>query len=136
MGQRLREGQGLLTPLHGLRGIAQAPQRVGRDGQAMHPKCLTMAFRQSPLHRRVGEGNPLLQVRPSGGVFAQVAQDDPERIVGLHEGQWCGHTLRQSAELFAQLSRHCQCPRVLIADFRGQKMTHTFPPTVAEVMGT
>ncbi len=114
MGQLLRQGQGLLTPPHGLRGIAQAPQRVGRDGQAMHPKRLTLAFRQGPLHRRVGEGDPLLEVRPSGGVFAQVAQDDPERIVGLQEVRRCGRALRQSQELFAQLSRRWQCSQVLI----------------------
>ena len=55
---------GLLTPPHGLRRIAQAPQRVGRIGQAPHPRRHAMAERQGALRRRVGEGDPLLEVRP------------------------------------------------------------------------
>ena len=48
MGQRLGQGQGLLTPLHGLRRIAQAPQRDGRIGQAPHPRRLAMAEHAGP----------------------------------------------------------------------------------------
>src|SRR4029450_5561228 len=105
MGQLLRQGQGLLTPPYSLRGIAQAPERVGPYGQAPHPKRLALAERQGPLRRRVGEGDPLLEVCPSGGVFAQVAQDDPERIVGLQEVRRCSRVLRQSEGLFTQLPR-------------------------------
>jgi hypothetical protein len=42
-----------------------------------------MAERQGPLLRRVGEGDPLLKVRLGRGVFAQVEEGAPERVVGL-----------------------------------------------------
>jgi hypothetical protein len=72
MGQRLGQGQRLLAPPHGLRRIAQAPQRIGRKGKAHHPRRLVMAVRQGTLRRRVDEDDPLLEVRPGGGIIAQV----------------------------------------------------------------
>jgi hypothetical protein len=72
MGQRLGQGQRLLAPPHGLRRIAQAPQRIGPKGQAHYPRRLVMAVRQSALRHRVDEGDPVLEVRPGGGIVAQV----------------------------------------------------------------
>jgi hypothetical protein len=45
MGERLD----LLTPLHSLRWIAQAPERESRTGKAPHPRRVTMAERQGLL---------------------------------------------------------------------------------------
>jgi hypothetical protein len=42
-----------------------------------------MAECQSPLHCRVGEGDPLLKVRLGSGIFAQVEQGAPKRIMSL-----------------------------------------------------
>ena len=83
MRQLLGQGQGLLTPLHGLRRIAQTPQRLGRDAQAPQPRRLALAERLGALRRRVGESDPLLEVRPGRGVVAQVEQGRPERVMGL-----------------------------------------------------
>ena len=101
MGERLGQGQRLLTPPHGLRRIAQAPQRVGRHGQAPHPRrprhCRSARAR---CIRRVGEGDPLLQVRPGGGVFAQIEQGAPERFVGLQAGMGSAARCASRTELF------------------------------------
>ena len=64
MSQPLGEDERLLTPPYDLRRSAQAPQRVGRYGQALR----IMVERQGPLRRRVGEGDPLCEVRPGGDV--------------------------------------------------------------------
>ena len=69
-----------------------------------------MAERQGVLRCWVDAGDPLLQVRPGGGIFAQVKQGVPERVMGLQEGRWHGFTLRQCVELFPQLPRCRQCP--------------------------
>ena len=47
-----------------------------------------MAERQGPLRRWVGEGDALLEVRPGGGVVAQVEQGAPERVMCLQEVRW------------------------------------------------
>src|SRR5262249_52099934 len=83
MGEGLSEGQCLLTPLHRLRWIAQAPQGEGRDGKAPHPRGLSMVQRLSLLHGRINEGDPLPQVSPGSGVFTHVEQGSPQRFVGL-----------------------------------------------------
>jgi hypothetical protein len=62
-----------------------------------------MAERQGPLHRRVGEGDTLLQVCPGRGVFALEKQGAPERVMGLQAGHGCSLALGQPVELFAQL---------------------------------
>ena len=49
VGQCLRQGQRLLPPLDGLRGIPQAPQGVRGRGQASHAWRHPMAERQGPL---------------------------------------------------------------------------------------
>ena len=72
MGQRLRQGQRLLTPPHGLRRIAQTPQRPSHNGKAPHPRQHVMAERLGSLRHWVREDDPLLEVRPSGGVIAQI----------------------------------------------------------------
>src|SRR5215471_11357695 len=110
MGQRLGQGQRLLTPPHGLRGIAQAPQRIGRNSEAPHLRGYAMVERMSPLRRQVDEGNPLLAVRQGGGVFTQEEQGDAERFVGSEEVRWYGRAPRQPVELFSQLPRRGQCP--------------------------
>ena len=61
--------------------------------------------RQGLLGRWVGEGDPLLEVHPGSGVFAQEEQGAPECIMGLQAGRWFGPALGQSGELFRQLSR-------------------------------
>ena len=45
-----------------------------------------MAERLGLLRRRVDKGDALLQVRPGVGVFAQVEQGAPERLMGLQAG--------------------------------------------------
>jgi len=90
MSQLLGEGQGRLTPPERLRWIAQTPQCPGRMSQAHHPR-----LRQGPLHYWVGEGAPLLEVRPSRSVFAQEGQGDPEMDVGFQEVHWHDLMLRQ-----------------------------------------
>ena len=61
MGELLGQGQRLLTPLHGLVGIAQAPQVQGRIDQAPHPRHHALAEHLGTLRRQVGEGNPCCQ---------------------------------------------------------------------------
>ena len=73
-----------------------------------------MAERQGSLRRRVGEGDPLLEVRPGGGVFAQVEQGRPERIMGLQAVRRRSLMLRQLEELFPQLPRRRQRPPAVI----------------------
>jgi hypothetical protein len=52
-------------------------------GKAPHPRRHAMAERLSPLSRRVGEADPLLEMRQGSGVFAQEEQGSPERFMGL-----------------------------------------------------
>ena len=47
------------------------------------PGAIALVERLGPLRRRVDEGDPLLEVRPGGGVVAQVEQGRPERVMGL-----------------------------------------------------
>ena len=114
MGQLLGQGQCLLTPLHSLRGIAQAPQCIGRHGQAPHPRRLAISEHLGPLRRRVSEGDPLFDMRTGGGVVAQEEQGRPERVMRLQTGHRVGPTLCQSEELFPQLPRRRQCPPATI----------------------
>jgi uncharacterized glyoxalase superfamily protein PhnB len=58
-----------------------------------------------------------------------------------HEGTGFGgialaYNVRQREEVDAVLAEAQAAGATMIADFRGQKMTHTFPHTLAEVMGT
>ena len=64
-----------------------------------------MAKRQGSLRRRVGEGNPLLEVGPGRDIFAQVEQGRPEGFMRLQAVHRVGLTLRQPEELFPQLPR-------------------------------
>jgi len=48
----------------------------------------------------------------------------------------CAHVHMCDRSLVYKITHIPADPYVFIADFRGQKMTHTFPPTLAEVMGT
>ena len=73
-----------------------------------------MAEHQGPLRRRVDEGDPLLQVRPGGGIFAQEEQGAPERVMGLQAARRGGLALRQPVELFPELPRRRQRPPVAI----------------------
>src|SRR5215470_4013816 len=63
MDERLGQGQCLLTPLHGLRRIAETPEHVGGHGQAPDPWCQALAERQSPFYSWISEADTLLQVR-------------------------------------------------------------------------
>ena len=63
-----------------------------------------MAEHQAPLRRRVGKGDPLLEVRPGGGVFAKVEEGAPEHFVGLQKVRRCSLVLREPVEPFSQLS--------------------------------
>ena len=105
MGECLGQGQRLLAPPQGLRRIAQTPQRERRIGQAPHPWGLTKPERQGLLRRRIGEGDPLREVPPGIGVFAQEEQGAPESIMGLQAGRGFSPALCQSGELFRQLAR-------------------------------
>ena len=105
MGQCLRQGQRLLTPLHGLRWEPQAPQGVSHCGQTHHPRSPAMAERQGLLRRRVGEGDRLIEVRPGRGVVTQVEQGHPEDIVCYQAMYRVGRVLRQPEELFPNLQR-------------------------------
>src|SRR5262249_43594441 len=106
--ERLSQGESLLTALHRLLWIAQAPQRPGCKSQAFYP--------MGPPRRWVDKGDPLFQVRPGGRIVAQVEQGGSERIVPLQAGQGRDLVLREPAELFPEFSRRGQCPTVLIKD--------------------
>src|SRR5712691_3803812 len=77
MSQRLGLGQRLLTPPHGLRWIAQAPQHIRRDGETPHSWRHAVMECQCPLRGWIGAGDTLLEVYPCGGIFTQVEQCAP-----------------------------------------------------------
>src|SRR5262245_9967159 len=110
MRQLLSQGQRLLTPLHGLGRIPKTPQRKGRKGKTPHFRYHIMIALQSPLRRRSGEGDRVLQVRPGGRVLAQEEQRAAERVMGLQAGRRCGLALCQPYELFPELTRRLQRP--------------------------
>src|SRR5262245_22327216 len=114
MGQLLGQGHRFLAPLHSLRRIAKTPQCEGRMEKTHHPRRFSMAERQGPLRRRVGEGYALLAVHPGGGVFAQEGQNAREYVMRLQAGRWCSCTLCELVELFPQLPCRRQCSLVAI----------------------
>lgn len=87
MGQSLGQDQRFLTPLRGLRRIAQAPQRHRLQGHAPHPGHHAVVEHQGLLRRRVGEGDPLLQMLSCSGVITQEEQGSPKGVMGLQAGR-------------------------------------------------
>jgi hypothetical protein len=90
MGQRLGHSQRLLTPLDGLRRIAQTPQGGRRYGQTSHSRQHIGTEPQIALRHWVGASYALLEVRPSCRVVAQVEQGGPERVMRFQAEEWCG----------------------------------------------
>jgi hypothetical protein len=70
-----------------------------------------MAAHQSLLCGRIGAGDALLEVRPGGGIFAQVEQGAPERVMSFQEVRWRGLVLSEPVELFPRLACRWQRPR-------------------------
>ena len=103
MGERLGQRERLLTPLHGLGGIAQAPQHVRPHRQASYSRRRALTERQGALGCRVDGGAALRQVRPGSGVMAQVVQGGPEGVLGQEAGHRVGLALRQLRQLFPHL---------------------------------
>src|SRR5215510_9551606 len=86
--QRVRHGQGLLTPMHGLVRIAQIPQDPGPEGTAAYPQVLRLPPGGSVwgcVLLEVGEGNPPLHVGAGGGKGAYLVQALPQHVVGPQE---------------------------------------------------
>ena len=105
MGELLGLGQRLLTPPHGLRRIAETPQRVAPPCTGTLPQapCQSGAPRPGVLPGR--EGDPLLEVPPGGGIVTQVEQECPSASWASRRSVGSVVSLGQPHELFPQLPR-------------------------------
>src|SRR6266540_2988888 len=101
--QRVRHGQRLLTPLHGLVWIAQHPEDPGQLGAGAVAQpgvlCPTRGAARGGVPLGVEEGDPLLQVRTSGGEGTSLGQGLPQGVVGPQEQSEVGLTLGEAKEL-------------------------------------
>ena len=71
-----------------------------------------MAERLGALHRRVGEGDSLFEVRPGGSEFAQEEQGRPERVIGLQEGRGVAARCASEQNCFPSARAVGNAPRV------------------------
>src|SRR5262249_40968047 len=101
--QRVRHGQRLLTPLHGLVWIAEHPENPGQLGAGAVAQtgvlCPTRGAVRGSVPLGVEEGNPLLQVRTSRGESTSLGQGLPQCVVGPQEQGEVGLTLGEVKEL-------------------------------------
>jgi hypothetical protein len=101
----LREAEGFVAPLQGLRWIPEQPQGPGRIREARHLGILSIERNHVTVLLGVIDGEALLQVRAGRGQHALEEQRRPQRPMGLQPKGGALEALRQVQALFSQVVR-------------------------------